>query len=158
MTREPYGFSTFCDDIRREEGNKLTFVGVYTGDLIVHGEFPATLAKFAISVSYRVWGDDPYRGDVQLMIFLPGDSKDVPTIKGIIALNQLKEEPDPAKAHQFHRLEMQFLFSPLRLKEPGAIKVRALHDNKIIKLGTIRVTKNQPESKSSKLGGQDTPA
>ena len=39
----------FCDDIRREVGNKLTFVGCYADDLLV-GALPVTLPQLAVQM------------------------------------------------------------------------------------------------------------
>ena len=40
----------FCDDIRLERGNKISFMGVYTFDLATNVAFPVTLPKLAITV------------------------------------------------------------------------------------------------------------
>ncbi|WP_027967294.1 DUF6941 family protein [Halomonas halocynthiae] len=42
-------FNIFCDDIRQEVGDKLTFVGVYSNNLQVE-QLPATLPKLCLSV------------------------------------------------------------------------------------------------------------
>jgi hypothetical protein len=43
----PYAFVVWCDDIRQEVGNKPSFMGVYTGALVVPA-LPAVLPKLCI--------------------------------------------------------------------------------------------------------------
>lgn len=50
----------FCDDVRFEVGNKLTLVGIYSGDLLWPYPLPGIIPKFA----FAVWvisdiGDSP---------------------------------------------------------------------------------------------------
>jgi hypothetical protein len=46
--KEPYGVTIFCDDVRDELFNKKTLIGVYTGELLIGGEFPALLPTFGM--------------------------------------------------------------------------------------------------------------
>jgi hypothetical protein len=46
-------WATFCDDVRQEVGNKLSYLGVYGPNLIVP-EFPTTLLKLCCVFSVRV--------------------------------------------------------------------------------------------------------
>jgi hypothetical protein len=39
----------FCDDIRHEVGGKLSYIGVYSGRLLVPG-FPLSLPKLCVAV------------------------------------------------------------------------------------------------------------
>jgi hypothetical protein len=45
-------WATFCDDVRQEVGNKLSFLGVYGPNLIVHS-FPTTLVKLCCVMTVR---------------------------------------------------------------------------------------------------------
>lgn len=46
-----FAFAQFCDDIRREVGNKLSLMGVYGGDLFV-AETPAFIPKLAVAITF----------------------------------------------------------------------------------------------------------
>lgn len=46
----------YCDDVRQETGNKLSFMGVYRGRLIVQS-FPAVLPKLNIVLNATVSSD-----------------------------------------------------------------------------------------------------
>ena len=49
---EAYGYTIFCDDIRAEVGGKLTYVGSYSGTMLVHGSFPTIVPKLALGMVY----------------------------------------------------------------------------------------------------------
>ncbi|MEO6081280.1 MAG: hypothetical protein ABIQ86_16140 [Steroidobacteraceae bacterium] len=53
MTSEPIMWATYCDDVRQEVGNKLSYLGVYGPNLIVQS-FPTTLVKLCCVFSVRV--------------------------------------------------------------------------------------------------------
>ncbi len=53
MSSEPFMWATFCDDVRQEIGNKLSYLGIYGPNLIVP-EFPTTLVKLCCVFSVRV--------------------------------------------------------------------------------------------------------
>jgi hypothetical protein len=48
----PFGYTTFCDDIRQEVAGKSTLVGVYGPEMTVFGTLPTNLPKLALSVNY----------------------------------------------------------------------------------------------------------
>lgn len=58
MSFEPFMWATFCDDIRQEVGNKLSYLGVYGPNLIVPS-FPTTLLKLCAALSVRVPAESP---------------------------------------------------------------------------------------------------
>jgi hypothetical protein len=53
VSLEPFMWTTYCDDIRQEVGNKLSYLGVYGPNLIVQS-FPATLVKLCCVFNVRV--------------------------------------------------------------------------------------------------------
>jgi len=53
MSLEPFLWATFCDDVRQEVGNKLSYLGIYGPNLIVRA-FPTTLVKLCCVLSVRV--------------------------------------------------------------------------------------------------------
>ena len=146
MTQDPYGWTIFCDDIRHEVGNKFSFMGVYKGDLIVHGAFPATLPKFGLAVSYRVYLDDARLEEVTLAVYLPGDEDGNPSIKGAIPISEMVAKADPPSrgGDTFREFQVVIVASPLTLKQSGRIKVRAIGGAGVIKLGSLRVEQAAP--------------
>jgi hypothetical protein len=55
---EPFMWSTFCDDVRQEVGNKLSYLGIYGPNLIVP-VFPTTLVKLCCVFNLRVPAERP---------------------------------------------------------------------------------------------------
>jgi hypothetical protein len=148
-TPEIYGYTIFCDDIRQEVGGKISFVGVYSGTIFVHGEFPVTLPKFAFGISL-IQRRELVEPNIEVQIFLPGDAEDSPSIRG-----QLSEPMEGALAAQIARgvdetatMHINLVAASLTFKEPGIMKVRAIRRGDLIRLGSIRIT-SQPQSSAS---------
>lgn len=144
-----YGYTVFCDDIRQEAGGKVTFVGVYTDHMVVHGTFPCLLPKFAMWIQYNQRRDKVVT-PVKFAIFLPGDTDEPSIITEIPdegALQGMKNAQDMAKAYPqqeenspaFVGLGHRTIFSPFVIAEPGLILVRAIREDRFLRLGGIRV-------------------
>ena len=50
----PSGFVIFCDDIRHEISGKSTYVGVYSGQMVLTGNLPVTLPQLYAAITFRV--------------------------------------------------------------------------------------------------------
>jgi hypothetical protein len=74
----PYGDVIFCDDIRMEVGNKLTFVGSYLGDMLVTQSFPVIIPKLCLAARIVL---EPFQDPIPLIlrVWLPGAPQDAPT-------------------------------------------------------------------------------
>lgn len=145
-TPEAFGHAIFCDDIRMEVGNKLTFAGCYFGIMFLNSDFPATISRFCVAVEYS-----QERGKVILpikfVIFLPNDPEDKPSIEfgpspevneqGIQDMEaytiDLGVSPDIATVNA------QIGIGGLSIAQPGAIKVRAVRGGELVRLGTLRI-------------------
>lgn len=146
---EYFGYSIFCDDIRTEIGDKLTFIGIYdSGHMFVHGSFPITLPKFCIAVRYSQdrlnWA--PAK---RILIFLPGDPDDKPSFE-----MQLVNPADEAKGYEqtlkamdnsnmdvdVFGLAANIVLAPFTIKETGAVKVRVERgDATLVKVGALQI-------------------
>jgi hypothetical protein len=151
-TPEIYGYTIFCDDIRQEVGGKLSFVGVYSGTIFIHGEFPVTLPKFAFGISL-IQRREIVEPNIEVQIFLPGDAEDSPSIRG-----QLSEPMEGALAAQIARavdetatMHINLVAAPLTFTESGIMKVRAVRRGDLISLGDIRI-ESQPYPPSCLVG------
>jgi hypothetical protein len=140
-----YGHSVFCDDIRHETSGKLTLVGVYTNAMFVHGEFPFTLPKFGISITYSE-RHGTCSGPVFFRVFLPGDPDSRHSMEAAVpqmdelrqrALAELKKM-DVRPEEKFLQLHTQIL-QQIVLKEPGSIRVRAMCGSDEVRLGSLNV-------------------
>lgn len=145
MPTEPYGCTIFCDDIRAEVDNKFSLMGVYTGSLVVHSEFPVTLPKFALAVRYRVAFDDDRLEDVQVAVFLPGD-EEKPSVAATIPISRMLDATDSGAkpAGAFREFHANIVLAPLTLKQKGKISVRARGGAGVIRLGALNVDQHLP--------------
>jgi len=136
------GYTIFCDDIREEVGGKRSFMGVYTGTLVIHGDFPVILPKFCMSVSLILERDIRKIEDYVLYVQLPGkeehafeaDVKMKDVVKSVTD-GRLNESDDGGL-----RIGANIIISPLQIDEPGFIRVRANQSGgAIMKLGSLKV-------------------
>jgi hypothetical protein len=145
-----YGHTIFCDDIRREEGGKITFIGTYAAHLYVHGSFPLILPKFGVWIQYNQRRESLIK-PVRFYIFLPGDKDDQPsiiievpeegTIEAVEKSGYLKRELslDDKINPTYVGSGASSVFSPFIILQPGLIKVRAVRGEKLVRLGGLAV-------------------
>jgi hypothetical protein len=139
---QSWGTTIFCEDIRAEVGGKITLVGIYPNEMLVHVPFPYVIPKFGLWVKYfEVPGS--MEGDGKLFVWLPGD--ETASIEADIPMAQLrataatdKNDTDPDSDKWLH-LQMPIVLAPLVLKQPGQIKVRLHFGETIVRLGAIRI-------------------
>jgi hypothetical protein len=124
------GFAQFCDDIRHEQGGKVTLVGLYQNDLVVE-KFPALLPKFGISVTFST---KPKTVDFPLTIEFADQYKIVG--RGTISIEQDDGLPTIMKDR---RATSYIMLSPFELPCEGVLSVKADLNGKSEILGQIFV-------------------
>ncbi|MGY6645112.1 MAG: DUF6941 family protein [Salinarimonas sp.] len=142
------GFVTFCDDIRQEIGGKITLVGCYIGEMTVHGQAPATLAKLGLQAKLVFPAEiAPRKIDVRID-FVPGEKTlfeatlDIPEGEHKKALERV--EPDGTGDEPQFVLVQNTILSPLEIPGDGRIRVRAVVDGETVKLGSLRIRFDPP--------------
>jgi hypothetical protein len=140
----PFGWTTFCDDIRDEVGGKQSLVGLYHRDAFFSGaSFPVTFPKLCIIINYF---EDIKRPPNELIfhVYLPGEDDDKPA--PINASVRLKEVPlgPPEADSQYLLIKPQFVLCPLVVKEEGKIRVQVNRDGDWIKLGRLTIKSGTP--------------
>jgi hypothetical protein len=141
-----FGFSVFCDDIRVEEGGKISLIGVYQEVMHIHGEFPFVLAKLGIMTKYYE-RKGTRTGPLELRVFLPGDHGDKPSMVGAFPIEELRNPP-PGQMGEFAIVQLRVIISPFVVKEAGHIKVRAYCDDDILRMGALKIEKAAPAAAS----------
>lgn len=125
---ERYLQTIFCDDIRHEMGGKLSYIGVYSGRLIVP-DFPMTLPKLCVAVCALTSADRPF-GNLVLRVFKDDDV----LTEGVLDESQLSRACEipageaSAAADRVLALQALFVFSPFHLGTPCLLKVQAKTD------------------------------
>lgn len=139
-----FGHTLFCDDIRYEVGGKVSYIGTYFGAMYVNAEFPLTLPKFALSITFAQLKKrfDP---NFAAWIFFPGDPDEKPSVVAdfptVHAHMALGGDYTMAQAH--------FVLSPLTIQMPGEIKVRVFRQNELHRLGRLKVDRPPPSAPSA---------
>jgi hypothetical protein len=144
----PFGYTIFCDDIRQEVAGKSTLVGVYGPEMTVFGTLPTHLPKLALSITYaeRIGeSDEP----LELRVYMPGDADDAPTLSAPVPDEMLAKfrgmvPPDDLAGEPLTMLTLQLAFSPILLKQEGAVRVRMIRGNAEIRLGSLRIKAKPP--------------
>jgi hypothetical protein len=135
----PSGYTIFCDDVRQEASGKLLFVGVYTNEIVVHGQPPQILPSFVAFVNYL---QKPTNEDtpVTLKLFLPGQEEEAfqmeLPLKGAVTDPQYLALADEDVNF---RVMVPIKLVPLPITQEGFIKVRAYRGGDEIRLGALRV-------------------
>ncbi|TXI03175.1 MAG: hypothetical protein E6Q76_14115 [Rhizobium sp.] len=136
-----YGYCIFCDDVRTEIGEKLSFIGVYSGVLMLP-EFPFSLPKFCVHVNLITLATEPYRSIV-LRCVAPGDRQ--PLLEERLDPAQLNEQKDLTEGAEASDIPLNvvvgasLLFSPLILRRPGLLTVSAIIDDKPAEIASLRI-------------------
>jgi hypothetical protein len=139
MSQQRFMTTIMCDDVRREEGNKLSYMGIYSSDLLVSG-FPVTLPKlcFVMSVicpareapptklTFRLLRDEEVLAEMSI-------SED--------ALSNLQQQTSGADSPDNKRLTIGTVIQmfPLQFSGPCVLKARALCDGEELKGGSWTV-------------------
>ena len=153
-TATPFGYCTFCEDIRQEVNGKHTYIGVVPGpDLIILGALPSGIGKFSIFVTFRQRESDGL-DPVALQVHMPGDDDDKPTAKMDISIQELVEKlppPAPDIDDPIIGVGLGFEFNPLQIKQEGRIEVSALKAGKRYRLGSLRIISRPPPSPTAEM-------
>jgi hypothetical protein len=159
---DAYGYTTFCDDIRVEVANKLTFVGIYTGQFVLYTDtLPTMIPKLAMSITYRQRHDRMVL-PVQFQIFFPWEPEtpmvvDPPselarsTIQGAEALSERSGEV------AFVTTTFNFGISPFTIMSPGILKIRAVRGDDLVRLGGMEIVV-QPTSSNPLVPHRQPPS
>jgi len=142
--------SLFCDDIRYEIGGKLSYMGVYSGGLLVP-TFPAMLHKLCLSVKIVTPADDLLHSltvrvlkDDAVLHELTVSEQQVAAASACV--EGLTEEQK--KGHT-SVTQLFLVFSPIQFQAPCALKVRVLTEGGELRGGGLKVGQAQPSAEEA---------
>jgi hypothetical protein len=134
-----YGNTIFCDDIRLELEGKITYVGTYTGTLLVKLDFPVTLPKFCIAAMFAQKAG-LFERNLKLLVFLPGDSDEKASIEADVQVPpDVGTSPSNNEDPSYAIVGSNLMFAPLMIEKPGQIKVRVLRNGVLHRIGALNV-------------------
>lgn len=127
--------SVFCDDVRFELGNKLSFIGVYSSDIVIYQAFPVAIPKFCIQVWVICDVDDvPER--LTTILVLPGGHE---LLRAEVVGLSAPLSPHMREGAQKEILSQTIPFSPLPLMQEGMLEVWVETERERIRAGRIWV-------------------
>lgn len=131
----------YCDDIREEVGEKLSYMGVYRATLIVD-KLPVVLPKFCIVMSIKAPTTDPIRS-MTVRVLRDKDplqeiSFDEDKIRRFIEASNTWT--DDERETRIQSLSINTIFSPLRLESPCIIRIRAITEREELRGQSLRIT------------------
>lgn len=111
----------FCDDIRHEMGNKLSFMGCYQRDLFV-ATAPVALAKLCVFATASTPQKNPFKA-LTLRIVQDDDIElarlEIPSEE----LQQAAQTVDPTATRK--NISTAIMFSPLFVEKPTSLRLMA---------------------------------
>lgn len=141
----------FCDDIRSEVGNKLSFMGCYQSELVVQMA-PVTLPKLCIFASIFTPKQRPFKS-LMLRVVQDDDVElariDIPK-EGLTGISQISDETSTRKI-----ISTAIVFSPFAIEKPTMLRLMATTEEGeitgprlLIKVATTQESPVQPAKKS----------
>lgn len=110
---------TYCDDIREEIGNKVSYMGIYSGELFVPST-PIVLPKLCIAVKVVTEMSDPFKG-LEVRVLKGEDEAE------LLSTGQI---PGPTDTSQFKEgstlmvAQMAFMLAPFEIDGETILRVR----------------------------------
>ena len=137
MSFEPFMWATFCDDVRQEVGNKLSFLGVYGPNLIVQS-FPTTLVKLCCVMTVRT----PANQRPKSVIFKLVKDEEV-IFQAELSPSDLKEDSaifeEKDKGPVVLTISTAAQIIGLPLTQHGFLRARAVVDGKELRGGALEL-------------------
>lgn len=112
----------YCDDIREEVGNKLSYMGVYTGELTVPN-VPVLLPKLCIAVTLITATGDPFESLEVRIVKAKGEEETEILSTGPIPLPT--EAPVQLDGSTRLLLRLTFMLAPFQIDEETILRVKA---------------------------------
>ncbi len=154
--KQPFGLTTFCDDIRHEINGKMTLIGCYGAELIFTANAPENLPTFAALINIRI--PTNYNAEKIRIYVIKEEEEEITEILNTeISLEKTEEleTKDQKNVEVMNALILPCMWSPMPFKGNGFVKVRAVFDEKKeVKLGALRIL--FPDTKENNENAGDT--
>lgn len=133
--------SVFCDDIRMELGNKPSFMGVYTGDMLVQADGPVQLPKLSVATFLMIPINMEF---TNLRVVLQQDLDGAISELARLDADQVERPPIPATKNpqddRYWKLNFQMALTQFVIERESTLKVRAyIDDGEEIRLGSLPI-------------------
>lgn len=132
--------SQFCDDIRRETGNKYSLMGCYGNELLVE-KLPVLLPKLCVQVRVITPIDKPFSKLIIRAMMNDDIIAEMDVVSGEITPQIPSGIDDPVRTE----LSVMMTFSPLPITEPSKLRIEAETDNEILRGGILLFRESSPK-------------
>lgn|SRR6185437_178597 len=138
MNPLPQLVAIFCDDVRREEGNKLSYMGVYTGVLGVSG-FPAVIPRLCFALTARIPAD-AIPSELRFRLI-----KDEEVIAENVVPPEALSAARVANVTDDRWVQFGTIFQifPVPLEGPCFLRARAIYDGVELKGGSLAIVEQK---------------
>jgi hypothetical protein len=148
----------FCDDIRKEEGNKLSYMGVYTGFLGVTN-FPAILPRLCVALTLRLSPDMVPSNELRFRLCID----DAVSAEYAVPAETLADSRLTASKigdERFTQFGTIFQMFPVQLSGPCSLRVRAICDGEEVKGGSLTIVEQKDMERAIRVaaGLQEDPS
>ena len=138
MTESRIMFSIFCDDVRAEQGNKLSLMGCYDGTLLVP-TFPCLLPKLCVVMHALTPAERPFR-ELKFRVYKNEDliaEIDMPVHEVVLPPPENWPSADGVRRQAVKNIVQ---LTPVQLDGPCYFKVRAVtEDDEQLRGGILRI-------------------
>lgn len=134
-----------CEDIREEKDQKLTYVGVYSGNKMLLESIPTLLPKLFMQFTIDIRETIPSHFHFELR-----RPNDVVYRQLSFEIPSFEIPKTPTNKHR--TLEIRLLFAPFEITEMGRYRIMASLNKRLKEIGSLEVAKKEapaaPRSKS----------
>ncbi len=143
MKSERHLTTIFCDDVRKEEGNKLSYMGVYKGLLAVP-TLPTVLPGLCFALELRVTRDMIPLAELRFRICKDDEvlSESVVPAEALAATRSAAEAADIGD-DRFSQFGTIFQMVPVPLEGPCFLRARAICDGEEVRGGSLAVVEQK---------------
>lgn len=136
----------YSDDIREEVGNKLSYMGVYSGELVVQNA-PVLLTKLCISVKVVTDISDPFEALEVRIVKVKGDNETELLSTGPVPLPTGLPGLDNGSARIV--AQMAFMLAPFQIEEEATLRVKAITEREELRGMALRIRIALPSASST---------
>ena len=127
----------YCDDIREEVGNKVSFMGIYSSELTVPNA-PVLLTKLCIVVKAVTDIDDPFEALDVRVVKVKGNNDEIELLStGPVSLPTERPGPDTGLTRM--AVQMNFILAPFQIDEETKLRVKAITEREELRGVTLRI-------------------
>lgn len=154
VTPPRYGHAVFCDDLREEAGNKLSYMGTYRGVLVSGAPLPVAFPKFVVVANFsEPLADSPM--DMTVRIYGPGqEDGDTPLFEMTVPASvsaDVEAVADLPVENQRRELMMPVTFAPFQV-QAGRIRVHVVRGDEIHRIGSLLI--REPDASASAIASE----